>query len=106
MKDEARIGERVSKLVELDEVIANSMGDFYLDKIARAHNKPLDFPRLLYVKLTLALPDTEFEIWHDHFSETVTIVMGGEEATIPVPKIESRHSLVPLTDQLVRNILA
>lgn len=99
MKDTARIGERVSALTNLSIVQEDSIGDLYIDGAA------LDFPRLLFAKLKRADPNVAIEVWHNHFDETVTIVIGKVEATINIPLIISRHLLVPVTDQLVKDIL-
>lgn len=99
MKDAARIGERMSEHTDLDRVREDTIGDVYEGDVV------FDFPRLLYVKLKRALPNQQVEVWHNHFDETVTIVIDDKEATIPALQVISRHLLVPLTEQLVKDIL-
>jgi hypothetical protein len=103
MKDEARVGERMHYIVALEQVVMDSSGDWYEDDLALLQRQPLDFPRLLYVLLQGHRPDVK--IWHNHITESVTVVLDGEEATITVPPIDSRDMLLIYTNQLVKDIL-
>lgn len=100
MKEEVRIGEKMSNLVDMTTAFEHN-NDVYESEIMALTNQPLDQGRLIYYKLRKALkPSTPVEVIWNHFNNRLTIIVGSEEhgyeVTLPLWKgarVEVLHAM-------------
>lgn len=62
------LGERMSKIVNMEDIVIGEDGEVYATKIQKLIGKPIAPAALLYVHLRRAFPDMHVEVWWDHFS--------------------------------------
>lgn len=94
------VGERMSKVVDVDHVIELS-GDCYESIEHSILNKPLDIPSLTYYSLRRTMPeDFEVEVIWNHFQDIITILTAGRNRELIVT---FRDKQMARTDKVVYN---
>jgi hypothetical protein len=104
-----QIGEKMSKVVEFDELYYLANGDVYENYIAFLQDKPIDTGQLLYVLLRNELDDRiEVEVIFDHFHNEVVAQVtgrnGGVSETRFIDEVRPRAEKLDFVKRIVASV--